>query len=278
MDELLRKVQLTELEILEVIADFCSQNQIGYSLCGGSLIGAIRHGGFIPWDDDIDILMKRNDLDRFISLWQNDHPDGYLLQTKEINAPDIEISFVKIRKDNTTFLQFETERGKHHVGIFVDIFPLDRMPSGKLQKLFFYWHCIKYQLYVREFVPPNANVLVKCVTKLLLITSTKESRKKKRRQLLKKITKYNDDESLEAVAIETLKSMRITYSPDIMDSLVPIRFEGKEFLCFKKWKEYLEKFYGDYMKLPPIEERKWAHHPIIIDFEHNYEDLNCTKK
>ena len=269
----LKKLQKVLLEILTVVDSFCREHSIRYSLCGGSLLGAIRHGGFIPWDDDVDIIMKRSDYDRFIELWQNSHPEGYVLQGKEINAISLSVPFLKIRKDKTTFLQFEMERGEYHLGIFIDIFSMDRIPSNKLLRSVFLWRCLKYQLYVREYVPPTGNLGVKVMSKLFLLFTNSESRKKKRAKLLEKMTMYNNDESLCLVATETVKSLSIIYSPILFDELIPIRFENKEFFCFKEWEEYLSRFYGDYLQLPPIEERTWAHPPIIIDFEHNYEDL-----
>lgn len=269
----LEKLQSVLLEILNVIDLFCKKHQINYSLCGGSLLGAVRHGGFIPWDDDIDIGMKRKDYDRFIELWQKNPPHGYVLQAKDLNAPEQSVSFLKVRKEHTTFLQFESERGKYHLGIFVDIFPFDRMPDKKILRLVFFLRCLKYQLYIREFIPPNENFIIKSVSRILLVFSSANSRKRKRMKLLNKITKYNDIESFELVAIDTVKSMKILFSPNLLDSLIKVKFEDKEFCCFKNWEEYLVKFFGDYMELPPIEEQNWKHHPIILDFEHDYDGL-----
>ena len=67
---------------------------------------------------------------------------------------------------------------------------------------------------------------------------------------------------------------KVEFPPDIADEYVDLEFEGQQFMCFKKWDEFLSAMFGDYMKFPPEAERTWAHPPIIIDFEHNYEDIN----
>ena len=167
MDTTMQQLHLTQIEIMEVIDTFCQQHGIPYSLYAGSLLGAVRHRGFIPWDDDLDICMLRRDYERFIDLWQKSPPAGYLLQNKE-NAPNFGQSFTKIRKDHTTFLQAEKDIGKFHNGIFVDIFPMDRLPRGRMARKIFFLDCIFYLLYTRGYVPPRGNPVIKAVSHILL--------------------------------------------------------------------------------------------------------------
>ena len=101
---ILRRLQLTELEILKVVDKVCRDNKIDYSLYAGTLLGAVRHKGFIPWDDDLDICLTRENYNRFIKIWNANPPKGYILQNKE-NTPDFSQTFTKIRKDNTAFFQ-----------------------------------------------------------------------------------------------------------------------------------------------------------------------------
>ena len=100
MDTQLRRLQLMQLEILKVIDTICQKHQIAYSLYGGTLLGAIRHKGFIPWDDDLDICMSRTEYERFLRVWEEEKPQGYLIQNKE-NTPSFTQSFTKIRKEHT---------------------------------------------------------------------------------------------------------------------------------------------------------------------------------
>lgn len=273
MEEKLRPLQLTMLEILRVFDKFCRENDLKYSLYAGSLLGAVRHKGFIPWDDDLDVCMERSEYDRFITLWKKDPPKGYVLQNKE-NSPMFWQSFSKIRKDHTTFLQEEREAGKYHTGIFLDIFPLDRIPTGKLNRALYTWHCMRYQLLTREFVPPKAGAVTRLGSAMILACTPAASRKLTRRNSLKKITRYNDQRNLEVAAIETMASLQKPFAPDMLDTYIDLPFEDGMFMCFAGWDDHLRRKFGDYMQLPPEEERVWKHHPILIDFEHNYEELD----
>lgn len=272
MDNTLRRLQLTQLEILNQIDGICRKNNIRYSLYGGTLLGAVRHQGFIPWDDDLDVCMPRAEYERFIEIWLKNSPEGYVLQNKE-NDPCFTQSFTKIRKEHTTFLQFEFEAGKQHTGIFVDIFPIDRIPDSKLKKYWFYVALMLYQLFTREFVPPKGNAVVRKGSEFLLKMIKGNFRKTLRGKLQETLTKYSNDSSLKMVGIETLGVVKQELPKGLFDELDLVHFEGKNFLCFKNKEEYLKIKYGDYMKLPPEEERSWQHHPIILDFEHDYEEL-----
>lgn len=130
-ENIIKKVWETEQEILDVIDKICRDNNLRYSLAYGTLIGAVRHKGFIPWDDDIDLMMPREDYEKLLSVWESQAPKGYILQNSRTD-PDFTQNFTKIRKDGTTFLQEESERTKnYHKGIFVDIFPETEWPQAK---------------------------------------------------------------------------------------------------------------------------------------------------
>lgn len=272
MADTLRTLQLTQLEILKKIDQVCRKHQIPYSLYAGTLLGAVRHGGFIPWDDDLDLCMARADYERFLSVWEREPHEGYLLQNKE-NAPGFTQSFTKIRKDHTTFLQSEAEAGQYHTGIFVDIFPIDRMPRGRLAAAVFKLRCMVYQLYTREFVPPEASRPVQWSCGLLLRLVPPRRRGALRQRLLRDITRYDREPGLRTAAIETMASLRRTFPPDMLDAYTELPFEDGRFLCFAGWDAHLRCKFGDYMQLPPESERAWKHHPVILDFHRNYEEL-----
>ena len=272
MEAKLRTLQLTELEILKVIDKVCRDNDIPYSLYAGSLLGAVRHKGFIPWDDDLDICMSRENYNRFLAAWEKASPEGYLLQNKD-NAPGFTQSFTKIRKDHTTFWQEGEEVDQYHTGIFVDVFPIDRIPNGKLRRKLFRLEVVLYQVYTREFIPPQESALIRAATKAFYSVTTKKFRASQRRKLEKKLTRYNGDTTLDAIAIETINSMKTCYPADMLDSYVDMPFEDCTVMGFAKWDENLTRKFGDYMQLPPEEKRTWAHYPLCIDFEKNYEEI-----
>ena len=271
MDNILRQLQLTQLTILKVIDKFCRKREIRYSLYAGTLLGAVRHGGFIPWDDDLDICMGRSDYDRFVRAWNSDPPEGYILQNKE-NTPGFTQSFTKIRKDHTTFLQYDWERGRYHTGIFVDVFPIDRMPAGKLARAVFQWRCLNYQLLTREFIPPKGSSAERAISSLILHMTPETKRSAQRERLLRHIADLTDP-GLNTVSIETVNAIRTPLPADLLDGFIDLPFEDGEFQCFQNWEGYLKTEFGDYMTPPPENERVWRHHPMVLDFERNLEEF-----
>lgn len=276
-NNVLRQLQLVMLEILKVFDEFCRENDLRYSLYAGSLLGAVRHGGFIPWDDDIDVCMSRADYDEFLKLWEKKHPEGYVLQNKE-NSIYFDQSFSKIRKDHTTFLQDTWEIGNHHTGIFLDIFPIDRIPNGLIKRKIFIFDCMVYQLLTREFMPSKSSFPVKFIAFLVLKIIPENKRKNVRNRFLKKITKYNESEEFETVGIESIDTLKCSYSSDMLDKYIYLSFENEKFMCFANFDDNLRKLYGDYMSLPPESERSWRHHPLLIDFERNYDEIPDAEK
>lgn len=276
MDDKLRTLQLTQLEMLKIFDGFCREYGLHYSLYAGTLLGAVRHRGFIPWDDDLDVCMARNEYDRFVALWQETPYSGYILQNKE-TTPAFSQSFTKLRKDHTTFLQNKEEAGAYHTGIFIDIFPIDRVPSSKLSRWMFKWNCMKYQLLTREHIPPKSGALTRFACTLILLCTPKRNRATDRQKLLRKITKYDGNNTLETIAIEVMSTINCPMAANMLSDYTYLPFEDGEFMCFAGWDEYLRRKYNDYMQLPPEEERSWKHHPFLIDFEHNYEELSSDE-
>ena len=237
----LRRLQLTQLEIMKVVDRLCRENEIPYSLYGGTLLGAVRHKGFIPWDDDLDICMLREDYDRFISVWQSQDIKDYLLENIDTNSSFTQ-SFTKIRKRNTVFMQpFETNVD-YHTGIFIDIFPLDRVPEGKWRRKMQMLNACFYQLYVREY--PDCT-----------------------RFFFKRYARYNGDKTLGCADFSIVRTMKNLLPFDILNSTVFLPFEDTELMAFKDWDTSLRLSYGDYMQLPPVEQRRPGHNPIRVEFE-----------
>lgn len=266
----LEKLQKTQVEILNVIDAVCRKYNLHYSLYAGTLLGAVRHNGFIPWDDDIDICMPRDDYERFLSVWTAENVCGYILQNKR-NTPAFTQSFTKLRKDNTCFLQEADIPGAYHHGIFVDIFPVDRIPMGSINKAVFIWSALKYQLFMREFTPEKCGIVTNLVSKVVLTFSTPKSRKRYIRHFEERLIKSDSNSNNAVIFIETLSTLKKSMSSALLDEYTELKFGDRTYMCFSQWDMYLRAMYGDYMKLPPVEEREWKHRPLIIDFEKNYE-------
>lgn len=127
------------LDILCQIDKVCKKYNIEYFLCGGTLLGAVRHGGFIPWDDDLDVMMKRNDYNRFCEIAPTEFKEPYFFQTEKTDPGHL-LRHAKIRNSNTTgmFKSFVHKKFKINQGIFVDVFPLDNLPDDKGERECYY--------------------------------------------------------------------------------------------------------------------------------------------
>lgn len=267
----MEKIWQVEREILDVIHRVCLEHNLRYSLAYGTLIGAVRHGGFIPWDDDIDIVMPREDYEKLVSIWNEAAPAGYIMQNVQ-NSPDYTNNFAKIRKDHTTFLQDEAEREKkYHKGVFVDIFPGDRVASGIISNKLQYVACAVNLLYSRGYTSGSSGV-VGAVERILL-GLPKGVWPALRNAAERFICRWNGREDLMWFFSGTISDAKKHYAANLFENMGTITFCGKEYACVADPDGFLRADYGDYMQLPPEEERTWKHHPIIIDLEHNYEEI-----
>ena len=135
----MKKVWQIELEILEKIIQICERHNIEYSLDGGSLIGAIRHRGIIPWDDDIDVIMTRDNYNEFLKYAQDEIGDGYFVKNSSTQHKYYR-GMTQICKNNTTAIIKIDLEYDFHCGIFVDIFPLDNIPDDEKERKKFIGH------------------------------------------------------------------------------------------------------------------------------------------
>lgn len=268
----LKKIHNVELEILDEVHKFCIKHKIRYSLYCGTMLGAVRHGGFIPWDDDIDICMLREDYTKFIRLWSESNNQDFIIQNKD-NQEFFTQSFTKIRKNHTTFLQPYDAVGKYHTGIFIDILPLDRVPDDKVSKLLFRWNLMNYLLFTREHIDSKSNKIIKLFTSFLLLINNAQRRQQKRNKYLKKIVRYNNNKSLKLVSANSLDGLKHEMPADLPQKYKMIRFEDCEYMCYSDTNALLSVWYGDYMKLPPEDQRVWRHHPIAVSFDCNYDEI-----
>ena len=268
---ILSRLHSVELEILKVIDAFCKKNNIQYSLYCGTMLGAVRHKGFIPWDDDIDLCMERNDYNKFIKLWIESNNENFVLQNKDTND-DFTQSFTKIRKNNTCFLQKNEFDKSYHKGIFVDILPLDRIPNGKLNRSIFKLNTMVYLLLTREFVPDTSSTIVSLFSNIILKLFRGNTRKKIRRYFFKKLTKYRNNVGYELISANSMDGFNHIMPADMPLKMNKYLFENDYFMGYFDYNGMLKSWYSDYMQLPPIEEQVWKHRPLLIDFENNYQE------
>ena len=270
--EVLHKLWDVELEILDVIDSFCKTHQIKYSIAYGTLLGAVRHKGFIPWDDDIDIMMLREDYNRFRQLWLENPPEGYAF-VDDILYDEYHENFAKIRKKNTTFIQFDSEYSVKEMplGIFVDIFVFDRVaPEGVLRKKQYFYSLVN-MLYTRNHPSGSRGLPALCERMLLSLPAGFQKRIKNRAR--RYIEKWNCHENALLANFCTLAASKRYLPANMFDNIIDIEFENRRYSAVSIYDEVLKIFFGDYMQLPP-ENQRASHYPLLLDFEHSWKDIN----
>ena len=253
-----------QLEILDGIDRFCTQRGLRYSLAYGTLIGAVRHKGFIPWDDDIDLMMPRPDYDRLRKEFQ---ADGlYLVDLAE--RDDCVETFLKVCKAGTVMV--DKNFGRELWGVNVDVFPVDGAPSGDLAGHYAALDRIREKLfqicpYYKSVRKGRFPLMVKYALKRLRYFYPGSFR-----SLKKKLV-----DGQKALPYATSEIVGVYYASEktrtflkkaIYDEIGTLPFEGKEYPALKHFDTYLSSLYGNYMQLPP-EEKRVSHHAYDSYFE-----------
>lgn len=251
----INEIKEIELNILIYIDKLCKDYNLRYSLCGGTLIGAIRHKGFIPWDDDIDILMPRPDYDLFIRLL-NDKNNRYYAMTG--NDENYYYNFAKVVDTNTVLL--ETQYNKiEGMGVFVDIFPVDSFPDDMIQKkckeIYITRHLINY--YAFETIKFRKNILKWIESKYFFYKSRTYSLSDLQKKYISIVTEkpYGSTEKVFLTGAYEIVPLPLK----MFEEYIEVEFEGKMFSVIKQYDDYLRTIYGDYMKLPPKEKQVTIH-------------------
>ena len=265
-----------EQDILNVVHQICVKYNLKYSLMFGTLLGAVRHGGFIPWDDDIDILMPRDDYEKLLAIWDNAAPEGYLLQNKRTNS-DFTQNFTKIRKNNTTFIQEDFEKTvSYHTGIFIDIFPADRVaPKGICRSMQYMSSAIN--LLTSRGHASGMKGVIGLIEKIVLALPLKIQLWLYHRSETF-LGLWNDLSDAEWYSPNVFASCKRYFDSDLFENMRSITFRGKDYFCVGDYDKTLRKVYGDYMQLPPEEERVWSQHPLLLDFERIYKEIPIEER
>ena len=259
----LKEVQFEAKEMLKVVVDFLEKNNFNYYIWDGTFLGAVRHKGFIPWDDDIDIGMFRDDYERFISIAVNEIDDKYFIHCSKTDE-HYWLPFAKVKMNNTTFVEtFMDGKESLHSGIFIDIFPFDKTGSNYMINRF-------------------KGLLIKNISDCLLVKENKIKLGEARHivisrffnlfsknRLLKMqrniINLYNKNDYYVCwIGSYHIKKELLKVSDTL--PLTKVKFGKKNYKAFGRYEQYLENLYGDFMKLPPEEDR--INHGVVdISFD-----------
>ncbi len=250
------EIKKIQLSILDYVHKFCVENDIHYSLCGGTLIGAVRHKGYIPWDDDIDIMMPRPDYEKFCSIFNLTCENLNLKVLTCFNDKQYFQPFAKVVDTRTKLMEFY-DRPVDNLGVYIDVFPADFLPDNSVDREK-YWKrifkrrnfatiiyqkknrkegCIKSFLRILLFYlfyPLPANVFAKLVNNFAVKRNLPSD------YMACSVFGYGEKEEM---------------PKSVFDYFVELDFEGKKYNAMYDYKTYLTNIYGDYMELPSIEKQ-----------------------
>ncbi len=270
--EFLRKMQLKNLEILLYFQKFCQEHNLMFYLCGGTCIGAVRHSGFIPWDDDADVFMPRKDFEKLALIW-NEEADPRYRYSRTTETHMTRMLFGMVHDMETTLVKTRTQDLDTLHGVRLDILPIDGCPKGKLAQWRQVYHALMYQLFILEEPFISKGKLAYWVTRAILATAKGHKGKFKRAKKYERLmSKYDLDTAYGARELcARWQYMRDIYPQQGFVTTLPAQFEGYTLPVPAGYDAYLTMAYGDWRSMPPKEKQVPLHETSLIDLERPFE-------
>lgn len=262
----IEKIQQVQYEMLVELDRICRKHQIVYQLFSGTLLGAVRHQGFIPWDDDLDVCMLREDYNRFIEICETELSDAYFFQRPETD-PYYLLQFGKLRKNNSSFVENTFSKEPSHHGVYIDIFPFDSVEiesaKGKFQILSFFILNRMNLVRSKAIADLNPNPLKRFIRNSVRVTMYLFPRKLMN-FLLMKLTRLFEGEEVSDLCSGEGKENVLGYltTKKAFYDVIEIPFESGNFYAPREYDAVLKQIFGEYMTPPPLEEQV-PHHNII---------------
>lgn len=260
------------LDILKYLDVICSENGLTYMAAFGTCLGAIRHQGFIPWDDDLDVYMPRHDYEKLWEIWKDISHDPKYKLVRTGREKNYRHRVMQIVDTTTTFINRRCVNEDIEHGIYIDIMPLDGAAPNKLSLMIQDYHAIIFSVYNIQIEPEfHGNKLMSFGTRFLLkAVKNPEKRYKLWNKAQKKMTRY-DSRTAEKY-LDLHNYFKLISKPMPAEWFKPVRvpFEDMEICIPEGYDKYLTMVYGDYMQLPPVEKRTCIHNTVKIDLDKPY--------
>ena len=231
---------------MDEVKRVCEQNNLRYYLCGGTLLGAIRHKGYIPWDDDIDVIMPYQDYLKFIEIIDKDN-EHYTILSPYTNKEQCFTFFARMIH-NDTFMKWWEYPFLMTSGVSIDIFALSGLPDSEDEIRFYY---NKVRRLNTKFISSYLKLSYNDNDEI-------QAREKIRSEILEMLERYRFDDSKKAFCITKYKEKDILPT-SIYDKTIKVNFEDRIYDAAGGYDIYLKSLYGDYMKLPPVNQRTGCH-------------------
>lgn len=257
-----RQIQKIEIDILNFVVELCEKNNLTYYLAGGTLLGAIRHKGFIPWDNDVDIAMPRPDYNKLCYLFENDIINNRYRMYKLKGNNDCYFPFIKIIDSYTSLREKERGISSESMGVFIDIFPIDGIENNKIvsQKKLKKVRRWVYRVTNCTTFPDNLTIDKKIIRVICFLVFCKVLNREKMFNYLNKIMEkcpFGSTEYVVSTFGARIEKEIIEYSA--FSKTVQVEFEDGMYNAPIGYDKYLTQMYGDYMKLPPESQRIVPH-------------------
>lgn len=272
MDDIgLKYLQNKELQILKELKRICEKHNIEYFLIFGTLLGAVRHKGFIPWDDDIDVGMTYDDLVKFRNVCKTELKEPFFLQNC-YTEPDAHLTFDKLRLSNTTLIARNMSNKDINHGIDIDIYPLYNIPDNWIKRKIQYAASLLYLLLEVGETPEKTGWVTRNSSKLILSIiggRLRERIKNKCHGLMRKYESIRCNNK--ALLFGNPVYCKKIYPSSCFEKCEKMQFEDDLFSVPQGYDLFLKRFYGDYMKLPPESERGVKLDNLLkVDTENSY--------
>lgn len=269
----IKEIQKIELEMLLEFDRICKKHGIKYQLFAGSLIGAIRHQGFIPWDDDIDVCMLRSEYNKFLAVVEKELQNQYFFQTYKTDLNYMN-KFAKFRKNGTVFKEMLVREVDMHHGVYIDIFALDNIEPNTLRGKFQIWQIraidsfFKHRLRVRHANMEPGFKKFNSKLKYHLIKIIPIEKVKVENFVMNIMKRFNNIETKYVADLSNPGKgnlEKFIIEKDVFDNSIEWEFEGHLFPIPRDYDKILTKAYGDYMKMPDEFDRVSHHNIVEID-------------
>lgn len=256
----LDELKTLQLDLLQAVDSFCEENGIKYSMSCGTMLGAVRHHGYIPWDDDIDICLLREDYNKLVNLFPKELNDRYVFVSLERDS-HWNRAYGKIYDSRTLFYEISKSKDKKPLGINIDVFPIDNVPEDENQWVRYNQKRLSLQhLYSIKYIELKKREWYKNITLIILKGLLLPFSKRVLAKLLDKWgQKYNNIDSSKVFECSQGLHLKHSFNKSIFNNRNKYPFEDRFFMGFANYDDYLKNAYGDYMKLPPVE-KQVSHH------------------
>lgn len=254
--ERLRNLQLLELEMLVEVDRICRKYKIEYSLDGGTLLGAVRHKGFIPWDDDADIIFTRHEYARFSKACRKElDTKRFFLQDYRTDK-DYRWGYAKIRRKGTELIRLGQEHMHFRTGVYIDVFVVDHVPDGYFMRKFYYGmnFAIRKVLYSELGMKAEKSAFMRILYRMLYMLP-KDAMFQIRNCLAARCNRKETELVSHLLYQYPSEETKYGMPAECFKHYCDIEFEGMQFRAFTGYDTYLTLLYHDYMTLPPVEKR-----------------------